>query len=116
VASFIESETRQKRGGGNVRGESIFLTGDNEKESRGLDSLASAAVSPDVYVNALDTFETLMNRLEEKGLKEIAIMRSHGYKTREISERIQRVSRTVERKYLEIDAICKNFIHECESA
>ncbi len=113
VATFIESEMRQKRGGGNVRGESVFLTEDGEIAEGGLDLLEGNAVAPDVYVNALDTFEVLMERLEKKGLKEIAIMRSHGYRTREISERIKRVSRTVERKYIEIDKICRNFIREC---
>src|SRR5262245_16102540 len=55
---------RQKRGGGNVRGDSIFTAKNDGSASPGFDSVASAEPTPDFAAEAIESCHELLNSLD----------------------------------------------------
>ena len=95
----VRHETRKKRGGGFVQGESIFITGSQSGDpSPGIAGIESTALNPELLAQFSDEFETLMNALSDDTQRTIAILRIEGYAVAEISERVACAVRTVERK------------------
>ena len=91
----------EKRGGGNVRGDSALGSTD-PKIAAGFDSLAAAEPTPESVVALSHLISELMDKLEDDRLREIAQLRLSGHTNREIAETLQCVERTVERKLARI--------------
>lgn len=87
----------QKRGGGNVRGESFFLNKDGAY-GNGLGEVMGTVPSPEMIVESAENVERLMGLLSDPVLSEIAQLKLEGYSNREIGLKTDRVERTVERK------------------
>lgn len=106
ASGYIKHETRQKRGGGKVRGESIFLSGGNpstaDAPAGGLDNEPAAPVSGmqtgDEIAELTEQCEHLLDSLDDDMLKTIALLRLEGYSVDEIAERIDCAKRSVERR------------------
>lgn len=103
VHAHLRRQTRQKRGGGNVRGESVFLDAAGELAAGGMDQMGSHgsgedAMRPDVRAELAEACEQLLDDLPDAQLREIAVMRMDGYLVDEIAERLEISKRAVERR------------------
>lgn len=95
---YVRHETRQKRGGGKVCGESIFLTGDSSSGDAGIDQVpqgASAAETPEELARQC---QDLFDALADETLQTIAMLRMEGYRVDEIAQRVGCARRSVERR------------------
>ena len=91
----IRRQKSQKRGGGNVRGESIFLRGDDENQ----DGLAQIAAPDAEFAEQLTAqCRRLLEMLEEDDLRQVALLKMEGLETEEIAQKINRTVRTVQRR------------------
>lgn len=88
---------RQRRGGGNVRGESVFKNQFGETFDA-LSQIIGDQPTPDFVAAMTEQFERLLNVLDDEELKEMAIAKMEGYSVKEISEQTNRSVRTVERR------------------
>ena len=97
ASNHLRFETREKRGGGRVGGESIFL---NAKENGSIDdaAIAEAMESPEILAQFSEQMEFLMDQLGDDELRAIAILRIEGYSVDDISQRLSCAKRTVERR------------------
>jgi DNA-directed RNA polymerase specialized sigma24 family protein len=95
IAKKYRTLSTQKRGGGNVRGESIFQTAD---EINGIENVAGATATPDVEVEFIETCGQLFDALPDDSFKDIARLRMEGHTVEQIATQLGFVSRTVERK------------------
>ena len=91
----------QKRGGGNVRGESIWA---QAGEDSGLHAQKDTRqnMTPDAQVELLETTDLLFQRLEDDKTREVARLLLAGYRINDIAEELNCVRRTVERKIVHI--------------
>jgi len=95
----------EKRGGGGVRGESVFVKTDESDSGPGGGGLAGAAVSeptPEMVNMVAENCERLLSLLGDEQLREIARYKLEGYTNDEIAEKIGIVRRSVERKLARI--------------
>jgi DNA-directed RNA polymerase specialized sigma24 family protein len=100
--AYIRHETRQKRGGGKLRGESIFRSpgqpsGDNSGQP-GIQNVADARCSPAALAELEDECRHLLDILQDETLQTIALLRMEGYSVEEIAARIGSAKRSVERR------------------
>ena len=89
---------RQKRGGGNVRGESVFLPAGTSEARGGLDQFLGQECSPASAAELAEDLRRLLSRLEEQPLREVALLKLEGYANEEIAQQLQCGLRTVERR------------------
>lgn len=87
---------RQKRGGGAVRGESVFA-GD-ESGAYGIEQFADAAATPEFLAEMNDAFAALMDQLKTDDTREVARLRMHGWSNEEIADQLGMSLSSVERK------------------
>lgn len=98
VIDQIHHDRRQKRGGGNVRGESVFAGQANQDQPMTLDRMAHVEPAPDYAVASVEECQRLLDLLPDTTLREVALLKLEGWKNREIAEKIGCVEATVERK------------------
>lgn len=91
-----------KRGGGEVRGESVFSDGSDAGQSSpqeaGLAQAISEELSPDLVVAMRDQLDHLLGLLADATLRNVAVWRMEGFTNEEIAERLGVTGRTIERK------------------
>jgi len=97
----------QKRGGGDVRGESVFvrseeLLGGNDDKEGGIGKVLGEEPTPEFACQVAETCTELLDRLDDEELKTIALFKMEGYSNQEIAEELDCVMRTVERKLARI--------------
>lgn len=97
AANQIQHQNRKKRGGGLVRGESIFH-GLNSDDLRGIDQVVGTNPSPEFANHVIDQCGHLLQQLGDATLERIAIARLEGFTNAEIAEQLKVRVRTVERK------------------
>ena len=100
---LAEANRRVKRGGGQVRGESVFLGA--AEEQAGIHGVADEQPTPDFAVQMAEEIRRLLDRLDDPKLCEMALLKLEGYSNEEIAERLQCALRTVERRLRGIRAI-----------
>jgi len=89
----------QKRGGGQVRGESVFVKTDNaEGREIGIGEVLGDAPTPELAAMVAENCEEMLGRLDDEKLREIALKKLEGYTNDEIAEQLGCVRRSVERK------------------
>ena len=93
----IKHDLRDKRGGGNVRGESIFIGG-HEFDRIGLDQVAGSAPSPEFADQVVQQCSEMLDQLDDEVLRKIALAKMEGYTNDEIAEMVGVKTRTIERK------------------
>jgi len=98
----------QKRGGGHVRGESVFVRseglaeGDADEKDAGIAKILGEEPTPDFACQVAETCRRLLDRLDNEDLKRIALYKMQGYSNEEIAQAMDCVMRTVERKLARI--------------
>jgi DNA-directed RNA polymerase specialized sigma24 family protein len=100
-----EAHRRQKRGGGRLRGESVFFKPDADSTQMGIDGLAGYELSPEFEVQLSEEFQNLLDRLEDDSLRQLALLKLEGYSNEEIAAQLRCGLRTVERRLRGIRAI-----------
>jgi len=96
VKDEVEKARADKRGGGKVRGESVFAVRDDSCLG-GIDQIASESLSPDGLVQNNDTIERLLSELNEKE-RDIALAKLAGYRNDEIAAKLGVTKRQICRK------------------
>lgn len=95
---YVRHQTRKKRGGGKVSGESIFKTDRDSEKQDGLDQIADPSASPAMMAQVANDCERLFDMLDDEMLQTIALLRIEGYSVDEISRRVGCAKRSVERR------------------
>ena len=89
-------ELCDKRGGGKVRGESVFLRQD-DSICIGADAIPGQEPTPQLVAEFAEEFEKRLSQLNEKE-REVALHKLKGLKNREIAEQLDCSIASVERK------------------
>lgn len=95
----------EKRGGGRVHGESIFMKPGDESESNGLDQVLGSEPTDWLADQVTETCSDLMERLDDEKLRLIVCLKLEGCTNEEISQEMNCSIRTVERKLERIRGI-----------
>lgn len=95
----------QKRGEGNVRGESIFVNEADDERGAGIGQVLGAEPTPEFALVIQETCEEMLAKLEDETLRLIALRRIEGFTVEEIATECGCTARTVERKLKRIRQI-----------
>jgi RNA polymerase sigma factor (sigma-70 family) len=106
AARQLRDQQRDKRGGGNVRGDSAL--GDAEP--------IDDAPTPAEALLLQENFAALLDVLGDESLREIALARMEGYSNAEIAGRLGRSEMTVERRLRLIRDIWQDWDAQAESS
>jgi len=87
----------QKRGGGQTRGESIFVRHDDD-DYGGMADVLGTEPTPELAVSVAENCRKLLDMLPDETIRQIALWTLEGYRTEEIAAKLGCVRRTVERK------------------
>jgi DNA-directed RNA polymerase specialized sigma24 family protein len=98
VHAHLRHQTRQKRGGGSVRGESVFMDRAGDTKAGGIGGITGDAPAADIHVELAEACELLLSQLDDEQLKQIAVMRMDGFLVDEIADRLELSKRAVERR------------------
>lgn len=91
-------QTRLKRGGGAVLGESALISPDLEQGHGGLDGLAGGEPTPEFAAQVAEEYRHLLAQLDDDILRSIAVARMEGYSVEDLAGRLEVNPRTIERK------------------
>lgn len=101
VRKTIDQQRRDgnaKRGGGKVRGESMFTGPHGDERTPGLQRFGDGSPTPDMLLIMEEEGRRLLDALEDDALRQVALWKLEGYTNDEIAERIGLTTRSVERK------------------
>ena len=100
ASMFRRREMRVKRGGGNVRGDSVFMvrSKDNDHASGGRYEPVDEHTSPTCAVVRAEASRRVLDALPDEMMREIVRLRLIGYTNNEIALTLGCARRTVERK------------------
>lgn len=113
AAAAIEKDHRQKRGGGDVRGDSALIARENEDSVRGgFDRLASGKPSPDIAAIMADQTQQLLTSLPDETAQRIAALKIEGFTHQDIADRLEINTRTVERRLKQIRELWQKILNE----
>lgn len=97
ASAYLRHANRQKRGGGEVRGESgAYPAGPDQ--APGLDFLAGEGQNPELEAQFVEECERLLGSLKTEELRSIAILKMQGYAIAEIAEIVNCTQRAVQRR------------------
>jgi RNA polymerase sigma factor (sigma-70 family) len=88
--------TRQKRGEGQVRGESIFINAHDT--NAGIHEIVGDEPSPEFAHEVSEEYTRMLEVLDDDALRAVAIAKMEGYSNDEIAEKMGVKTRTIERK------------------
>jgi DNA-directed RNA polymerase specialized sigma24 family protein len=100
----MRRQTRQKRGGGHVLGESALLMGE-DADREGVAEILSREPSPEEVARFADDYAQFFARLKDPALQAIALKRLEGQSTQDIARALKVSTKTVDRKLQLIRAI-----------
>ena len=94
---YIRHQSRQKRGGGQIAGESTFIKAGDLGGS--IDDVPDQSTeTPAMLAEFQNSCEHLLDRLEDSTLQAIAVLRLEGYSVDEIAQRVGCAKRSIERR------------------
>jgi RNA polymerase sigma factor (sigma-70 family) len=91
----------QKRGGGHVRGESVFISPDGE-DFRGIEAVLGEEPTPELAADVSEQVELLLRELDDESLKTVTLLKLEGYTNVEIASKLDCAVTTIERKLARI--------------
>lgn len=101
----IQHEHREKRGGGQLQGESAIAGGQTSAGQWGAEQVIGNDPTPELAAILAEQYERLMECLQEETLRTIAQSKLEGYTNKEIAQRLGCSLRTVARKLWRIRII-----------
>lgn len=99
----MRHQTRQKRGGGHVLGESALVARDGDRD--GVAEVLSREPTPEEVARFTDDYNRFLDRLKEPALRAVALRRLEGQTTQEIARALNVSTKTIDRKLQLIRAI-----------
>lgn len=96
VVESVRRQTRKKRGGGRVQGESAMM--DANAIDQGMAQVLSREPAPEVAAEFAEDYERLINKLEDPALKSVALRKLEGHSSEEIAAELGTSRRTIDRK------------------
>ncbi len=96
ASNQVKHDRRQKRGGGNVRGESVFQY--NAEERAGIDAIVGSEPTPEFAGDITEECRRLFDLLGDVTLRTVAQHKMEGCTNDEIAEKLGVKTRTIERK------------------
>lgn len=112
IAKHVRRYQAQKRGSGNVRGESIFSRPDQDSIAPGLDGVVERFDGALEELVQTEEVDNLLQALENDRLREIAVLKLEQFSHEEIADRLQISVRSVGRK---LDVIRDLWRHKIEA-
>jgi len=100
--AHLRREHAEKRGGGNVRGDSLFQGSESGKDAAGMEQVLGREPTPELAVQVTEQCETLMEALDDPSLRLTALLKLEGYTNEEIARSLDCAVGTVERKLARI--------------
>ena len=94
----LRHQGRAKRGGGGVRGESVFFDTGASTANEGIDQVPGAEPTPEFAAVVAEGLRGLLDLLADDELRQIALLKLEGWTNEEIASRIDRSLPTVERR------------------
>jgi len=98
----------QKRGGGSVRGDSIWVQAGENNLLHEQQDMKQAL--PDICVELLETTDMLFRQLKDDDMRKIARLLLEGYRIDDIAAELDCVRRTIERKIAQIRKVWGRFL------
>lgn len=98
VVDLKRRETRKRRGGGKVRGDSVFGDSDSGSGRPGFAEVIGDAPTPEFAAMMAEECQRLFARLADPDLEALAAAKMQGYTNEEIAERFDCSIRTIERR------------------
>jgi RNA polymerase sigma factor (sigma-70 family) len=113
AAAAIEKDHRQKRGGGDVRGDSA-VTAQQPSSSviGGFDRLASKNPAPDIAAVMADQTQQLLASLPDETAQRVAALKIEGFTHQEIADKLDVNIRTVERRLKQIRELWQKILSD----
>ena len=108
--------TRQKRGGGRIRGESVFVDPRGEERGGGIGGVSDEGASADLEAELAEQCEALLEQLPDEQLRQIAVMRMEGFLVDEIAARLALSKRAIERRLQLIRKIWSEAVAQSDPA
>lgn len=90
--------TAQRRGGGKVRGDSVFNELTEYGNLEGFDQLIGKHPTPDFLAMLADEHQRLIDLLPQETLRMVALRKMEGYKNEEIAQELGVARRSIQRK------------------
>jgi len=97
IAQF-RRQRAEKRGGGHVRGESIFAGSGEADDNPGINAVLGQEPTPELAAMMSETCEALLQGLGDESLRQLALLKLQGYTSAEIAAQFGITERSIERK------------------
>ena len=98
VSAHKRHGRREKRGGGAVRGESVFARAGSSGQGAGIEQMFAKQPTPEFLAVMTEQCSRLLKMLQGESLRTIALCKFEGYSNLEIAQKLDCSLRTVERK------------------
>jgi DNA-directed RNA polymerase specialized sigma24 family protein len=101
AADLAQHHKAQKRGGGQVRGDSAVAPRASDDSAAGFEGIACGDQTPDLAAQLAEEFQRLLDRLDDPAdphLRDIAVWKMEGYANADIARRLGCSVPTVERR------------------
>lgn len=108
----LKKQRRQKRGGGQVRGESVFANAVDRSRGQGMGQVVGHEPTPEFAMQTSEECQHLLGLLTDE-LRAIAQLKLQGHSNGEIAQQLGVVERTVERK---LNLIRKHWARELDDS
>ncbi len=114
ASAVMRRDRRQKRGGGLVRGDSVFMRPGESEDAAGIDQVAGSQPTPEFAVQVAEQCERLLQCLPDDQHRDLALKKLEGYTTLQVAEQLNCTPRTVERKLARIRESWQELLNEDE--
>ena len=98
AADLVQYHRRERRGGGQVRGDSALAGPDGDAGADGLAQIEAGDPTPDLAAQLAEEFQSLLDRLGSDELGAIAVWKLEGYTNAEVADRLGCATVSVERR------------------
>lgn len=116
AADHVNSERREKRGGGNVRGDSIFLSRPGAEHRGNFDHFVGTQPSPIAVALVEEKTSELLDALPDEEHRQIVLLRLEGYSTAETADELSISLRSVERRLQAIRTLWSQILQLARAA
>lgn len=116
ISTQRKRQFAQKRGKGEVRGESIFYAGPDGPEKIGIQQVIGSNPTPEFVVGMQETVDGLLKTLGDEELVNIALAKTEGFTNQEIADSLGCSLRRIERKLERIRSIWVSARQDGDSA
>jgi len=107
AANLVRHHQSEKRGAGQVKGDSALRPADGSSSAAGFDAVPDDAPTPEEAAILAEEVEHLLSRLHDPRLRQAAVWKLEGYSNAEIAARQGCSEPTVERRFAIIRRLLK---------